>query len=81
MAPAEIWQGGKIVSRIEGNSRHQCRLNGNSVLVKDSNDIHKPGFMIYVNEIIPVGDSISLDDGTIVKAVKPRKKFFLTKKI
>jgi len=70
MAPAEIWQGGKVVNRIEGNSVHVGRLNGNLAFVRDSKDKLKPGFRINSDDITPVGDSITLDGGIIVKAVK-----------
>lgn len=66
MAPAEIWQGGKIVNLIKGLNTHVGKLDGKKVEVKDSN----PGCAIEpVKSYLPIGNSITLDGGEIVKSV------------
>lgn len=77
MAPAEIWQGGKIVNVIQGNNMHVGRLDGAQIEVEDADpgckisrlDGEKIPGMSYLGS----GVSVTLDGGEIVKSVKAKE--------
>ncbi|MBU1327390.1 hypothetical protein KKB64_04465 [Patescibacteria group bacterium] len=75
MAPAEIWQGGKVVNEVRGDKKHIGKRGGVRVCVIDS----PPGCQILFEKrfeegkrtgrYLDPGDSETLDDGEIVKSV------------
>lgn len=71
MAPAEIYQGGRRVNRVKGDNTHQGKIDGEKVWVEDNS----PGCQLItlkdkVGRYVGYGNSITLDDGVIVKSVR-----------
>jgi hypothetical protein len=74
MAPAEIWQGGQVVNLIQGNNTHVGKLDGEEIVVEDSDPgcqlRRVDGKPLLTKSYLGNGVSVTLDGGEIVKAVR-----------
>jgi len=75
MAPAEIWQGGKLVNLIKGLNTHTGKIDGVEIQVEDGGNAPGCKFIRFDGKPITkgylsIGDSKTLDGGEIVKSVK-----------
>ena len=65
MAPAEIWQGGKLINTINEGFQHVGKLDGHKVKIEGKDW----GFYLD-GDSIRAGNSVTLDSGEIVVATK-----------
>ncbi|MEK7527806.1 MAG: hypothetical protein AAB574_02200 [Patescibacteria group bacterium] len=78
MAPAEIWQGGRIVNKItrDDKNKHEGTIGGMVGIVRGTNSgcelavRQANGSNVIDTGRLNPGDSITLDGGEIVKSVK-----------